>query len=114
MRLILLMLLVRLSHLQQRQHHDMLSQNIVTDEVKTKIIKTKYGRVQGFISRVGRDASTARFVQIFLGVPYASPPTGNYRSVEIIIPVILYQLSTLHSECQKFLFAPVAGKFNNV
>ena len=58
---------------------DQLSQNIVTEEVRTEVIKTKYGRVQGFVSRVGRDASAARYVQIFLGVPYASPPTANYR-----------------------------------
>ena len=58
---------------------DQLSQNIVTEEVRTDVVKTKYGRVQGFLSRVGRDASTARYVQIYLGVPYASPPTANYR-----------------------------------
>ena len=38
----------------------------MTEEVKTKVIKTKYGKVQGFISRVGRDASTAKFVQVSL------------------------------------------------
>ena len=58
---------------------DQLSQNIVTEEVRTEVIKTKYGRVQGFVSRVGRDASSARYVEIYLGVPYASPPTANYR-----------------------------------
>ena len=58
---------------------EQLNPNIVTEEVKTKVIKTKYGKVQGFISRVGRDASTAKFVRVFLGIPYASPPTGNYR-----------------------------------
>ena len=74
--LLILLASVSWSLAQQEQ----LSQNIVTDEVRTEVIKTKYGRVQGFISRVGRDASSARYVQIFLGVPYASPPTGNYRS----------------------------------
>jgi hypothetical protein len=29
--------------------------------------------------QVGRDASISKFVKVFLGVPYASPPTGNYR-----------------------------------
>jgi hypothetical protein len=52
---------------------------IVTEEVKTKVIKTNYGKEQGFISRVGCDASTAKFVQLFLGILYASPPTGIYR-----------------------------------
>ena len=74
--LLILLASVTWSLAQQEQ----LSQNIVTDEVRTEVIRTKYGRVQGFISRVGRDASSARYVQIFLGVPYASPPTGNYRS----------------------------------
>ena len=58
---------------------EQLSQNIVTEEVRTEVVKTKYGRVQGFVSRVGRAASSARYVEIFLGLPYASPPTANYR-----------------------------------
>lgn len=58
---------------------EQLNPNIVTEEVKTRVVRTKYGKVQGFISRVGRDAESARFVQVFLGLPYASPPTGNYR-----------------------------------
>ena len=29
--------------------------------------------------QVGRDAARSDFVQVFLGIPYASPPTGNYR-----------------------------------
>ena len=45
---------------------EQLNPNIVTEEVKTKVIKTKYGKVQGFISRVGRDASTAKFFQVSL------------------------------------------------
>ena len=78
-KLIILIFLAKFSSPQQRNHQETLSQNIVTDEVKTRIVKTKYGRVQGFISRVGRDAATLRYVEMFLGVPYASPPTGNYR-----------------------------------
>ena len=46
---------------------------------KTRVIRTKYGRIQGFVSRVGRDAEQQRHVEIFLGVPYASPPIGDYR-----------------------------------
>ena len=46
---------------------------------KTRVIQTKYGRLQGFVARVGRDAEEQRHVEIYLGVPYASPPTGNYR-----------------------------------
>ena len=40
---------------------------------------TKYGRIQGFGARVGRDAQQQRYVEIFLGIPYASPPIGNNR-----------------------------------
>ena len=31
-----------------------LSPNIVTEEVKTRVVKTKYGKVQGFVSKVSR------------------------------------------------------------
>ena len=79
LQLLYLLLMISESSLQLRNHQDLLSPNIVTEEVKTRVIKTKYGRVQGFISRVGRDASSPRYVEMFLGVPYASPPTGNYR-----------------------------------
>ena len=41
--------------------------------------QTKYGRVQGFVARVGRDAEQQRHVEVFLGLPYASPPVGEYR-----------------------------------
>ena len=48
-------------------------------QTRTRIVKTKYGRIQGFVTRVGRDAEQQKHVEIFLGVPYASPPTGNHR-----------------------------------
>ncbi len=50
-------------------------------KAKTGIVTTKYGRVQGFVSRVGRDAEQQRHVRVFLGVPYATPPIGNHRLV---------------------------------
>ena len=54
------------------------SQNIgSSDQVKSTIVDTKYGKVQGFVSPVGQE----NHVQVFLGVPYASPPTGNYRLI---------------------------------
>ncbi len=49
------------------------------DKSKTRVVSTKYGRLQGFVSRVGRDAEQQRHVQVFLGVPYASPPIGQHR-----------------------------------
>ena len=48
-------------------------------QTRTRIVSTKYGQVQGFIERVGRDAEQLRHVEIYLGVPYASPPSGDYR-----------------------------------
>jgi len=48
-------------------------------QMKTRVIKTKYGRVQGFITRVGRDAQHQRHVEVFLGIPYANAPMGNQR-----------------------------------
>ena len=62
---------------------EQLSRNIVTEEVKSRVVKSMYGKVQGFISKVGRDAATEKFVELFLGIPYASPPTGNYRYLGI-------------------------------
>ena len=53
--------------------------DLVTGEERTGVVSTKYGKVEGFITRVDRDAAINKFVKVFLGVPYASPPTGNYR-----------------------------------
>ena len=52
---------------------------LLAGEERTGVVATKYGKVEGFITRVGRDAAINKFVKVFLGVPYASPPTGNYR-----------------------------------
>ena len=37
---------------------------------KTKVIETKYGRIQGYIEKG---------IKIFKGIPYASPPIGDLR-----------------------------------
>jgi len=37
---------------------------------KTKIIKTKYGKVQGYIEKS---------INVFKGIPYAAPPIGDFR-----------------------------------
>lgn len=75
----LLMLVLSLHCSLATAQQDQLSPHIVTEEVRTEVVRTKYGRVQGFISRVGRDASSPRYVEMFLGLPYASPPTAHYR-----------------------------------
>ena len=48
-------------------------------QVKSRVVHTKYGRIQGFSARVGRDAQQQKYVEVFLGIPYASPPIGNSR-----------------------------------
>ena len=48
-------------------------------QARSRIVTTKYGKVQGFVTRVGRDAEQHKHVEIFLGVPYASPPIGSHR-----------------------------------
>ena len=52
---------------------------LVTEELRTRVVNTKYGKVQGFTTRVGRDAAINKVVKVFLGLPYASPPVGSYR-----------------------------------
>ena len=48
-------------------------------QARSRIVTTNYGKVQGFVTRVGRDAEQHKHVEIFLGVPYASPPIGSHR-----------------------------------
>ena len=42
-------------------------------------MQTKYGKVEGVVERVGRDAEQLRYVEMYLGIPFASPPTGSNR-----------------------------------
>ena len=37
--------------------------------------RTEYGTIRGFV----RETIPGKLVEMFLGVPYASPPTGNLR-----------------------------------
>ena len=41
---------------------------------KTSVVTTKYGRIQGFVTRF-----EGHRVSAYLGVPYARPPTGKNR-----------------------------------
>ena len=43
---------------------------------KTRLVTTKYGKVQGIIRHLG---DLLGDVEIFMGVPYASPPIDEYR-----------------------------------
>ena len=58
---------------------DWLSCTFFHFQARSRIVTTKYGKVQGFVTRVGRDAEQHKHVEIFLGVPYASPPIGSHR-----------------------------------
>lgn len=49
----------------------------LADQVLSRVVNTKYGRIQGAI----RHHATPNLppIEVFLGVPYASPPTGEGR-----------------------------------
>ena len=58
----------------------MLSLSIVKisgDQVLSRIVNTKYGQIQGLVRHHGTPA--LRPVEVFVGVPYASPPIGEGR-----------------------------------
>lgn len=46
-------------------------------QMESRMVHTKYGNVQGTIVRLeGRNLEP---VEVFKGIPYASPPTGSLR-----------------------------------
>ncbi|KAL7301368.1 hypothetical protein TKK_0005814 [Trichogramma kaykai] len=45
-------------------------------ELSSRIVRTQYGELSGVIVTLGRSLES---VEVFRGVPYASPPTGNLR-----------------------------------
>ncbi|XP_045611935.1 neuroligin-4, X-linked [Procambarus clarkii] len=47
------------------------------DQVLSRLVSTKYGKIQGFIRHHARHQLQP--VEVFLGVPYASPPMGDGR-----------------------------------
>lgn len=49
----------------------------LADQVLSRVVNTKYGRVQGAIRHHGTPSLPP--IEVFLGVPYASPPTGDGR-----------------------------------
>ena len=50
---------------------------------RTKVIKTKYGYVQGRVVKIDAKSSDEDLklpdVQVFMGIRYATPPVGNNR-----------------------------------
>nr|XP_027228657.1 neuroligin-4, X-linked-like [Penaeus vannamei] len=47
------------------------------DRALSRVVNTKYGRVQGFIQQHASHSLPP--VEVFLGIPYASPPSGEGR-----------------------------------
>ncbi|KAA0186047.1 hypothetical protein HAZT_HAZT008143 [Hyalella azteca] len=47
------------------------------DQLLSRVVTTKYGPIQGVIRQ--HSSATLPAVEAFLGVPYASPPTGEGR-----------------------------------
>lgn len=50
--------------------------NLSGGKTLTRIVQTKYGRLQGFLRPL---PSPLKPIEVFLGVPYATPPIGNNR-----------------------------------
>lgn len=48
---------------------------------RTKVIKTKYGHVQGRVVKIDTSDESVKLpdVQVFMGIRYATPPVGNNR-----------------------------------
>ncbi|KAJ8683515.1 hypothetical protein QAD02_019307 [Eretmocerus hayati] len=55
----------------------MLHLDVVESELSSRIVRTKYGELSGVIVSLG--SRNLESVEVFRGVPYASPPTGNLR-----------------------------------
>lgn len=49
---------------------------VIKAELSSRIVRTKYGELSGVIVTLGRNLEN---VEVFRGVPYASPPIGNLR-----------------------------------
>lgn len=44
----------------------------------TRIVQTRYGKLQGFVKTMN-PARNLKPIEVFLGVPYATPPVGSNR-----------------------------------
>ena len=66
-------------------------------------VQTKYGPVQGVLQQ---PADHLQPVATFLGIPFATPPLGNLRSVPTKIRgvgrIIIYSISDIFSSIQIF------------
>ena len=53
------------------------SSPVQADHVLSRVVKTKYGRIQGSVRHHATPSLPP--IEVFLGVPYASSPTGDGR-----------------------------------
>lgn len=53
-----------------------LTLDAVAGELSSRVVKTQYGELSGVIVGLGRNLDS---VEVFRGVPYASPPVGTLR-----------------------------------
>lgn len=57
---------------------------VETRRLSSRVVNTKYGSLRGFLAQLpGR---TLPNVEVFLGVPYASPPLGSLRFMPPVTP----------------------------
>ena len=52
-----------------------------SEKTLSRVVSTVYGAVQGYVRHLGPSSNdlTLSPVEVFLGVPYAAPPTGEAR-----------------------------------
>jgi len=68
----------------------------------TRIVHTKYGKVQGLVKSVPGFG----FVDQYLGIPYATPPVQDLRFVPPVAPIPwqkVYMAKSFHSVCPQNL-----------
>lgn len=56
----------------------LISSDLTTSVTLTRIVQTRFGKLQGFVRPVG-SSRYLKPVEVFLGVPYATPPVGPNR-----------------------------------
>lgn len=63
--------------------NDPLPKSSVKFKISSRIVQTKYGKLQGFVLAMDEHRYLSP-LEVFLGVPYATPPVGSNRYVDNI------------------------------